>query len=148
MGGWRGIGVRNPDVGVQKPDPGDRRTGALARIACGVALGAGLLMSVGLAPSGVRTYTDILPHMQTRTLVVDSVEGDRARVELADGSMLDLPLDWLPAGTGEAQVLTIDVVEDGQVRFALDEDETARRLRENQALLDSITSKPPEDFHI
>lgn len=86
--------------------------------------------------------------MQTRTVVIDAVEGDRARVELADGSVMDLPLDWLPAGTGEGQVLRIDVVEDGQVRFCLDEDETERRRRENQALLDSITSKPPEDFHI
>ncbi len=111
-------------------------------------MGIGLAVAAGLAPSGFWTYTDILADMQSRTLVVDAVEGAVARVELADGRMVDLPLEWLPVGTGEGQVLRVEVVEDGQVRFSVDAGETERRRRENQALLDSITTKPPEDFHI
>jgi hypothetical protein len=136
MGGVGGTIVRNPDGGVRKPDSTRR-------------IGWGLVVLVcGLASASAGTYPGILPVMSEQTLIVDAVEGDVARVELDGGRMLDLPIGWLPTGVGEGQVLRVLVTGDGQLSIAVDVDETERRLRENQALLDSITSKPPEDFHI
>ncbi len=152
MGGMARGGVRNPDGGGQDPDGGGRypdgdgrepngRRRWVAWVACGFA-------ALGLTSSGPTAGPAILPDMSVQTLVVDALEGDRARVEFSDGRVSDLPAEWLPAGAGEGHVLRLEVVGDGQVRIALDPDETERRRRENQALLDSITQKPPEDFHI
>jgi hypothetical protein len=136
MGGAAGAIVRNPDGGVRNPDATRR-------------IGLGLVVLVcALASASAGTYPGILPDMSEQTLIVDAVEGDVARVELDGGRMLDLPCGWLPAGVGEGQVLRVEVTGDGQLSFAVDMEETERRRRENQELLDSITSKPPEDFHI
>jgi len=86
--------------------------------------------------------------MPEQMLIVDAVEGDVVRAEFDGGRMLDLPAAWLPAGIAEGQVVRVEASGDGRVSFTVDEHETELRRRENQALMDSIIRKPPEDFHI
>lgn len=106
------------------------------------------LVAAVLASPACGAYPGILPDMQTGTMIVDAIEGEFARVELHSGAVIDLPVDWLPQGVAEGDHLRVEVVGDGRVVFTLDADETERVRRENQALLDSITEEPPEDFHI
>ncbi len=139
MGGFSRWTVRDPDGGVRFPDGWVRALGTG---------GAIVLLLWGLAARSAGTYPGILRAMPEQMLIVDAVEGDVVRAEFDGGRMLDLPAAWLPAGIAEGQVVRVEASGDGRVSFTVDEHETELRRRENQALMDSIIRKPPEDFHI
>lgn len=81
-------------------------------------------------------------------LVIDALEGDLARVELASGRVLDLPRAWLPRAAREGDHVAVEVVSDGTVHFAVDAEATSLARREAGELLDSVAEEPPDDFTI
>lgn len=72
----------------------------------------------------------------TEYLVVESLDGDVAEIELTGGRRFELPSAWLPKGIAEGDGLRAEI-ENGAVRFVPDP-QAARALREasKQTLLD------------
>jgi Protein of unknown function (DUF3006) len=85
--------------------------------------------------------------MTSPTLIVDAIEGDLARVELADGRYIDFPRAWLPEGVREGDHLRVTANE-GQVTFTIDREKTEAAREAAKKALDAITDEPPDDFHI
>ena len=82
------------------------------------------------------------------TLIIDSIEGDLAKIELDDKVFIDVPTSWLPAGIQEGDHIQVKVVGDGDVRFSIDKAGTQKAREQVQAAFDAVTTDPPEGFHI
>mgnify|MGYP001063035623 FL=1 len=61
-------------------------------------------------------------------VIIDRFEGDYAIVELADGTMVDMPISLVPKGAREGDVLVIGI----------DADETAKRKERIKKLMDDL----------
>jgi len=88
----------------------------------------------------------------TTKLTVDRIEnGSIAVMEDEEGKLFPMPLDWLPAGVSEGDVVRA-IAEDAEggriVRFAIDEAETEAREDEAAALRDSIRRAPEGDIEL
>lgn len=68
-------------------------------------------------------------------IVVETIEGRRVRVELPGGTTIDWPLDSLPDGVREGDVLTLQI----------DHAATHKRRERAQAQLDALNAGGPTD---
>ncbi|WP_022800973.1 DUF3006 domain-containing protein [Deinococcus ficus] len=76
-------------------------------------------------------------------VVVDSIEGQWARVELPDGTTEDWALSTLPKGVQEGDVIQMTVV-DGDLELEIDHLETKQRRQGAQARLDTLNQAAPD----
>ncbi|MDA0313395.1 MAG: DUF3006 domain-containing protein [Gemmatimonadetes bacterium] len=80
--------------------------------------------------------------------VVDRIEGRTAVLEKEDGSLYPVSEELLPEGAGEGSVLQVylDQDKDGGpvlLRLELDPEETQRRLKHGEAILDELRKRDP-----
>ncbi|BDP42603.1 hypothetical protein DAETH_25720 [Deinococcus aetherius] len=88
------------------------------------------------------------PESLTGTLIVDAIEGGKARVELADGHTEDWPLASLPRGVREGDVVRLHV-EGGDLELEIDHAATRLRRGQAQAQLDALNRPAPAgDFDL
>jgi hypothetical protein len=74
-------------------------------------------------------------------IVVENIEESLVRVELEDGSMTDLPRQWLPKAIRVGSWIVVKANGKGKVEFKLDAQATEKARGEAQALLDKINRK-------
>ena len=71
-------------------------------------------------------------------MIVDSINGEEARLEDADGRLYTVPAGWLPAGTAEGAVIAVRVDRgEESVRLELRSDTGAQRHR-REAVRDKL----------
>lgn len=76
------------------------------------------------------------------SVTIDGLEGDKARVELPDGSTADWDIASLPAGVKEGDVVQIKGAGQQQT-LEIDHQETAQRKDQAQSDLDALNQKTP-----
>ncbi len=82
-------------------------------------------------------------HPTSTSVIVDGLEGERARVELADGAIETWHLSDLPRDVQEGDVLHVRV-QDGQRHGRIDRSETRRRTQHAQAALTDLNAGSPD----
>ena len=91
----------------------------------------------------LRTATSAPNEEQAPTrVVIDALEGDKARVELPDGTTADWDRASLPSGAREGDVIRIQGVGKDQT-FTIDVQETQARLKTAQSDLDTLNADSP-----
>ena len=78
-----------------------------------------------------------------RTVTVDGLEGEHARVELSDGTVDVWPRHDLPHDVQEGDVLRVRV-EDGARHVRIDRAATRRRTQQAQAELTDLNAGSPD----
>lgn len=89
-----------------------------------------------------------MTHSNMRGVIVDRIENGVAVLE-AEGTPMDVPASWLPAGAREGSVLRVEVTGEGdssRVVFMLDPEARAAREAEIRELRDSIPEGPGGDI--
>lgn len=80
-------------------------------------------------------------------LVVDRVEGAFAAVELPGRGVVDLPVDWLPVGAKEGDVLRLSISDTPEgarrLELALDQDDTRATREDAAARLQRLRERDP-----
>ena len=76
-----------------------------------------------------------------RTVTIDGIEGDYARVELPDGTTEDWRLDGLPEGVQEGDIVKVHAAE-GTFQMQIDHEETSLRRAQAQHHLDALNAAP------
>lgn len=109
------------------------------------------------APPGGRALSEDGTHAPMSTYVVDRIaDGAWAVLEDASGATRDVPLDWLPAGIEEGDVVRVtvkraDAAGEGstrQVSFHLDAEETTRRRADAKELREGLRKAPSGDLDL
>ena len=77
------------------------------------------------------------------SVTVDGLEGERARVELADGTVETWNLSDLPQDVQEGDVLHVRV-KDGQRHIRIDRAQTRRRTQHAQTELSHLNAGSPD----
>jgi hypothetical protein len=83
----------------------------------------------------------------TDLLTVDALEGQMARVELPDGTTVDLARAWLPKGVREGDVLRL-TVEGGDLEIELDAAAAHDRQQQAQTQLDMLNQPVKGDVNL
>lgn len=84
-------------------------------------------------------------------LIIDSVTDDVARLELPDGSLIEIPASWLPTGAKEADLLTVATTRgeaSASTELTVDADATAARLKELTELRERVPRAPAGDLEL
>lgn len=86
-------------------------------------------------------------HDPADLVTVDALEGQVARVELQDGTTVDLGRTSLPKGVQEGDVLRL-TVDGGDLKMELDAPITHARQRQAQARLDTLNQPVQGDVKL
>ncbi|MFB9995127.1 DUF3006 domain-containing protein [Deinococcus oregonensis] len=86
-------------------------------------------------------------HDPADLLTVDALEGQVARVELQDGTTVDLHLTSLPKGVREGDVLQL-TIKGGDLEIRLDTAATRDRHQQAQAELDTLNQPVKGDVNL
>ena len=84
-------------------------------------------------------------------LTIDSVTDGVARLELPDGTLVEIPASWLPTDAKEADLLTVHTELRGataSIEFRIDAEATAARLKEVTELRERIPRAPAGDLEL
>jgi len=88
----------------------------------------------------------------TYTYVIDRFEdNDWTILEREDGQTFNVPTGWLPDEAQEGHALALELETEGKesrLRFVLDEEETAKRLKQAEELRDSLSKGPEGDLEL
>lgn len=90
--------------------------------------------------------------MNQHTCTIDRFEDNGwAVLERKDGETFNVPCDWLPTGTEEGDVLSLELSAEAKVstvNFDIDDEATAWRRKEAKELRSSLPQAPKGDIEL